>query len=329
MTFNFESLLQASKQIDITKAFEDTSAKKGFESDPRYFKLRRKDEVGRATVRFLPNLQGKLPFAKLYSRFVEVDKSAKKYFVANDRETLGDEKDPAQEFHKALWNKYNETKDESWMNFAKKLRRRERYISLMYVVKDANDTTELTQTGLNYLYDYGPEIFTKFTEARKVEDEFGQKLTPVNPFSVGDDGADFGILLKTEGEGTKAMPRYTGSKFLDKGGLFGGDQSALKNMFEMNKDRFYDIHAEVAEDKFESYDEIVKRLIVAFGDTYTNLMGKKAIESDKKIEQQVAEPVKTSTVSSLTEELNSKPTEKVATKSDPELDDLAAFFAGN
>lgn len=327
---NLDDLLEASKSVDVAKAFADND-KKTFSRDERYFNLRKKNDVGRATLRFLPNPSGGVPFVKRKARHVKFEKN---YYVEWDRTTIPGLTDPADEFRLELWKRYNETEDETWKKYASMMRVRERYISLVYVVEDPLDDSEEANSGQTFLFEYGPQVYNKIVEATKDHDEFGAR-DAVNPFSLGADGANFGLLLKRQNpDDKKEIPDYESSKFLGKGALFDGDRDALQNMLDTNKDRFWPVTEEIEEDKFKSYDELRARCEVVFGSLFKEVMGGETKPAPKPQPKEDDVVIENDEVKPKQEESKPAPEEKVKeeTESDSvqdanlDEDDLSSFF---
>ena len=350
---NFQSLLDASKNVDINKAFEDADKKQTRKEDPRVFKLNKKDGVGKATIRFLPHPDGKIPFVKRLEHFFEWEK---KFFVGFNRRTLPNEKDPTSQFAYKVWDRFNDTGDTYWQNLGRLLKPREKMLSLVYVIKDPFAEEGHSQEGEVKIFSYGPEIYGKLVDAPKTENDFGpiphSKI--VSPFSIAEDGANFGLILKKEDpvNKPKEFPNYKSSEFLDKCALFDGDKAALQNMLDMNKDNFHDIYKEIAPENFDSYEEIEKKLIGVFGDLYLDIMGddvrvakstaketaqnserQKEANKDFELDDEIPEfPTTRKSTNQKGEEMDVQDSgwkdnkETNESSDDSELDDLSAFF---
>lgn len=268
MSFNFESLLAASKSNeDVNNVFQEDE-KPEFKRDERYFKLNTKNNRGKAILRFMPHPE-KTPTVKMHNRFI---KFQDKYFVENSRGTLGED-DPMDKFYFAAYKQYEKNKTDENQKLHRMLKRRDRFISLVYVIQDdvVVDGLKLNE-GKTFLFDYGKEIKKIIEKSMEDQDEFGPK-TSINPFTLGENGGDFRLVMTPNSDGGNVtFGTYENSNIVQ-GAFMGGDQDAWKNMFQVNKDSFYDIHKEVSPDKFKSYDELEKRAIEVFGNVYTDLMG--------------------------------------------------------
>ena len=67
---DFSKLLQASKEVDVSKAIEDEQSKGKFQKDERYYEIPKdKDGNGVSIIRFLPHLEGLTPFVSFRKRF--------------------------------------------------------------------------------------------------------------------------------------------------------------------------------------------------------------------------------------------------------------------
>ena len=227
---------------DLSKKLADE--KKGGQNGPdeRYWKLTTDDAGnGYAVIRFLPAPEGEeYPFVKMYSHAFKNEKTGK-WYIENCRSTIN-EPDPVMELNSELWNSGIEANKE----LARKQKRNLKYISNILVIKDSKNPQN---EGKVFLYAYGSKIFEMIEAALqpKFEDE-----KPFNPFNFWD-GADFNLKAYN---GANKQRSYDKSGFAAPAELFGGDDAALEALWKKQ----YSLQAEVAPEKFKSYDQLKTRL---------------------------------------------------------------------
>lgn len=259
----------------VRKAIEEeTKRGGGFERDTRFLNVTKtsKGTRARGTIRFLPNFQGGMPYEKITSYHL---KPSEKLRIFKSPEMVGRDENPVLEFQNALWDKRNQAKGTNneiyWKDMAKALYPKHSYISLVYVM-DMEADEDKDQIGKVKIYQYGPQIFNIIQEAGRTKDEFGQKLDPINFYSVKEDGSDFGLLFfKDEKNGFGSWEK---SKFLGHSAMFGGDDDQKKAFVKMNEEELdsWDL-SEIAKEGVPDNDWIVKQLKFLYGDVYTSLMG--------------------------------------------------------
>lgn len=220
--------------------------KKGFKKDERYWELTVDDaKNGFAVIRFLPAPDGEeMPFTTIYSHSFKNEKSGK-WYIENSRTTIG-EADPVSEANSELW----ESGLESDKEIVRKRKRRKQYISNILVVSDSKNPQN---EGKVFLFKYGPRLFQKIESAMtpEFEDE-----TPFNPFDLWE-GANFRLKAR-QLDGQRS---YDKSDFDKPEALFGGDDDALEKLWKSE----HSLVAEVAPDKFKSYDQLKTRFEAVVG----------------------------------------------------------------
>lgn len=228
---------------DLSKKLaDDKKGSGGNGPDDRYWKLTVDDAGnGYAVIRFLPAPQNEeYPFVKMYSHAFKNDKTGK-WYIENCRSTIG-EADPVMEVNSELWNSGIEANKD----LARKQKRNLKYVSNILVIKDSKNPSN---EGKTFLFAYGSKIFEMIEAALqpKFEDE-----KPFNPYDFWD-GADFNLKAYN---GSNKQRSYDKSGFSAPAPLFGGDDAALETLWGKQ----YSLQAEVAPDKFKSYDQLKTRL---------------------------------------------------------------------
>jgi hypothetical protein len=143
------------------------------------------------------------------------------------------------------------------------------------VIKDkANPENE----GKVFLYKYGPKIFDMINAA--AEPQFEDEK-PINPFNLWE-GADFNLKAYN---GANKQRTYDKSNFGAPRALF-DDDALLEKVWKQE----YSLQAEVAEDKFKSYDELKKRLDIVLGKATAGNDRPSASEQVASVEKEFVEP---------------------------------------
>lgn len=231
---------------DLSKKLADEKKGGGGSKDDRYWTLTTDDAGnGFATIRFLPAVEGEeMPYVKLYKHAFQ-DKKTNKWYIENSRTTLG-EPDPVAEANSELWN----TGIESNKELARQRKRQLGYISNILVVSDPKNPEA---EGKVFLFRYGAKIFGMIENAidPKFEDE-----KPFNPFDFWD-GANF----KLKAHVVEKQRSYDRSGFEAPTPLFNGDDEQLEKLWKKQ----YSLQAEIAPEKFKSYDQLKTRFLATIG----------------------------------------------------------------
>jgi len=208
-------------------------------ADDRFWKPEvDKSGNGFAVIRFLPEPNGEdLPFVRMFDHGFQGPGG---WYIENSLTTIG-EKDPVGEFNSQLWNNGTDAGKEQ----ARKQKRRLKYYSNIYVVKDpANPANE----GKVFLYQYGKKIWDKLNEAMNPEFE---DESPMNPFDFWE-GADFKLKIRN----VEGYRNYDKSEFDSQSPLLDGDDEALEKVYES----MYSLQEFLDRKNFKSYDELKAKL---------------------------------------------------------------------
>lgn len=298
---DFGKLLNTVEQLD---------QKQERKNDDRYWKLG-KDKTGNgvAEIRFLPELPEDVPVVKLFNHYYQ-DKQTKKWFIGNCPTTLN-LPCPVCEHNVELWDT-----GDAGQKIAKDRKRKLSYIANILVIKDpANPENE----GKVFLWKFGKKIYDKLYAKIKPTYEFEEKINPFDP----EEGANFllkGTVLKVEGKDTLSY-----------------DQSAFQGVSNLSKMKGLDIDAimnsrhsviaEVASDKFDSYEDLNTRFEKA---STGQAAAKKNVEGESvNSKNETAEEA--SEVKETESPFKETPKQKTVQKSEPNLeapvdDDDAAYF---
>ena len=192
---------------------------------------------GYAVLRFLPAPEGEdMPFVRLWDHGFQGPGG---WYIENSLNSIG-QQDPVSEYNSTLWNSGVESDKE----IARKQKRRLKYFSNVYIVKDsANPQNE----GKVFLYQYGKKIFDKLNEAMnpQFEDE-----TPVNPFDFWS-GANFNLKIRN----VEGYRNYDRSDFSSAGPLLEDDEE-LERIWKSQ----HSLQELVDPKNFKSYDELKTKL---------------------------------------------------------------------
>lgn len=222
--------------------------KSTYESDDRYWKLE-VDKAGNgfATIRFLDAPMGAdgeqeaYPYVSAFEYSFQY-KPTGKWYINLSRKTLGpDEADPVDEAWAELWNQGR--KEES-----KQFSRSTKYTSNILIVSDSKHPEN---NGKVMLYKYGPRIFQKLQGA--ISPEFDDEQ-PLNPFDMWK-GANF----KLKARNLDNQRSYDKSEF--------ESPSAIGTDEEIEKiwGKAYSLEAEIAPEKFKTYDQLKARFDAVIG----------------------------------------------------------------
>ncbi|ASD50424.1 single strand DNA binding protein [Acidovorax phage ACP17] len=274
----------------ISKKFEEDK-NGGFAKDDRFWKLDvDKSGNGMATIRFLPAPgDEESPYVKRFEYFVRF---GQRFYVENCRTTLG-EKDPMNEHFFKVRGK---DPSEAQKTAARQFSRSTNYIANIYVVDDPKHPEN---NGKVFLYKFGSRIFQKLEGA--IRPEFDDEK-PFNPFDLWS-GANFKLKART----------LDGQRSYDKSGFeacgpLSDDDDELEKIWKSE----HSLAAEVAADKFKSYDELKKKL--------DDLLG----EADNKSEEKQADRTRERLAARNDDEPDGarrKSESKPATRAVPEDDD--------
>jgi hypothetical protein len=265
--------------------------------DDRYWKLERdKTGNGYAIIRFLdaPDSED-FPFVKMYTHGF---KGQGGWYIENSLTTIN-KQDPVSEANSELWNSGIDSNKE----IARTRKRRLQYISNIYIVKDSNNPAN---EGKTFLFKYGKSIFDMIQAAGQPEFE---DETPVNVFDLFN-GADF----KLKSRKADGFIKYDKSGF-EEPSQWLSDEDKMESLYN----DLYSLNAEVAEDKFKTYDELkTKFLRVTGGSAGTSSFTAESITAP--------EPTPVADVSNVTDEIPWDNTTTASADSD-DGDDTMSYFA--
>jgi hypothetical protein len=230
-----------SKSLDkLNQQLEKISSKTY--SDPNEGKIwkpvRDKAGNGFAIIRFLPAPNGEeMPFVRIWDHGFQGPTGL--WYIENSLTTLGQD-DPVSEFNSKLWNSGVDADKEQ----ARKQKRRLKYVSNIYVVKDpANPENE----GKVFLYQFGKKIFDKLNDLMNptFEDE-----DPVNPFDLWE-GANFRLKIRQ----FEGYPNYDKSEFDSPEPLF-ADDDEMERVWNQE----HSLNEVIDPKNFKSYTELKTKL---------------------------------------------------------------------
>lgn len=224
----------------LTEAAKKLNQKNSF-VDERYWEVT-KDKAGNgyAVIRFLPEPANEdLSWVQLYSHGFKYNG---KWYIENCPTTIG-LACPVCEANGELWNGGEQ-------ETARQRKRKLRYISNILVVKDPGNPEN---EGKVFLYSYGQKIFDKIQEQMNPEFEHEDAI---NPFDFWE-GADFHLKVGVVSQ----FPNYDKSKFSAPSALHDGDEKKLKEVWDSQ----YSLQAEIATDKFKSYQELENKFNTTIG----------------------------------------------------------------
>ena len=211
-------------------------------SDPNEGKFwkptRDKAGNGFAIIRFLPAPAGEeMPFVRIWDHGFQGPTGL--WYIENSLTTLNQD-DPVSEYNSKLWNSGLDSDKE----IARKQKRRLKYVSNIYVVKDSGNPDN---EGKVFMYQFGKKIFDKCNDLMnpQFEDE-----NPVNPFDLWD-GANFRLKIRQ----FEGYPNYDKSEFDQPAPLF-EDDAQLESVYNQE----HSLQELVDPKNFKSYSELKAKL---------------------------------------------------------------------
>lgn len=239
---NFASLKKnRSKSLESLNAQLDKISSKSYQ-DPNAGKFwkptRDKAGNGFAIIRFLPAPEGEeMPFVRVWDHGFQGPTG--QWYIENSLTTINQD-DPVSEYNTKLWNSgVDADKDQ-----ARKQKRRLKYTSNIYVVKDPSNPEN---EGKVFMYSFGKKIFDKLNDQMNptFEDE-----EPTNPFDLWE-GAHFRLKIRQ----FEGYPNYDKSEFDAPSPLL-DDDDAMEGVWNQQ----HSLQQLVEPTNFKSYDELKTKL---------------------------------------------------------------------
>ena len=249
-----KSLNKLNEQLDkmTNKTYSDPN-------EGKYWKpTRDKAGNGFAIIRFLPAPGGEeMPFVRIWDHGFQGPTG--QWYIENSLTTLGQD-DPVSEFNSKLWNSGNDSDKDQ----ARKQKRRLKYVSNIYVIKDsANPENE----GKVFLYSFGKKIFDKLNDLMNpsFEDE-----APVNPFDLWE-GANFRLKIRQ----FEGYPNYDKSEFDPSEPLL-DDDDELESIWKQE----HSLQEVIDPKNFKTYNELKIKLHRVLGTSADEPVATSSFEED-------------------------------------------------
>lgn len=202
---------------------------------------------GLSVIRFLPAPpEEDVPFIRIWDHGFQGPGG---WYIENSLTTIG-QTDPVSEYNSKLWGSSTDDKGPE-REQARKQKRRQHFISNIYVVQDsANKDSE----GKVFLFKYGKKIFTKLTEAMEPEFEDEKEINPFDLWL----GANFKLKIKHK----DGFRNYDSSEFDKVGPLLAKDE-----LMEAIWKAEYSLQEFLAPSNFKSYQELKEKLYRVLGES--------------------------------------------------------------
>jgi hypothetical protein len=288
---NFSKLAE---ELEKTSNPQQTSSNK----DERFWKPEvDKSGNGYAVIRFLPQPQGEdLPWVRVFNHGF---KGPGGWLIDNCLTTIN-KKCPICEANSELW----QTGSTANQNIVRERKRKLKYVSNIYVVKDpANPHNE----GKVFLYQFGKKIFDKLQDMMRPEFE---DENPVNPFDFWD-GANFKLKIRR----VDGYQNYDKSEF-DSTSALSEDESELETIYNSQ----HSLEEFVSPDKFKSYDALKDRLGKVLGSVQTTTSAERDVYVDE-----TPAPVMPEVSAPTFEDKSWKEPQGVSSKVDDDDEDFSYF----
>lgn len=233
---NFSKLTQ---ELEKTTSSQSNSSNK----DERIWKPTvDKTGNGYAVIRFLPApVDEDLPWARIFSHGF---KGPGGWLIDNCLTTIN-QKCPICEANAELWA----TGSTANQNIVRERKRKLKYISNIYIVKDPSNPEN---EGKVFLYQYGKKIFDKLQDLMKPEFE---DEDPINPFDFWG-GANFKLKIRRY----EGYQNYDKSEFDISAPLLDDDEK-LESIYNQQ----HSLEAFVSPTQFKSYEQLKERLDKVLG----------------------------------------------------------------
>lgn len=238
-----------SKSLDkLNKQLENISQKSYSDPNEGKFWKPTRDTAGNgfAIIRFLPAPgEEEMPFVRIWDHGFQGPTGL--WYIENSLTTINQD-DPVSEFNSKLWNSGVESDKEQ----ARKQKRRLKYVSNIYVIKDS---AHPENEGKVFLYAYGKKIFDKLNDL--MNPEFPDEQ-PVNPFDLWE-GANFRLKIRQY----EGYANYDKSEFEAPSALFDDDEQ-LESVWKQE----HSLQELVDPKNFKSYGELKAKLyrVLALGE---------------------------------------------------------------
>lgn len=258
MSFDFEALQKrlAGASLDkVTAHAEATSSNTRAEDDDADFWRPTLDKSGnaQAVIRFLPPLEGEAPWIEYIDFFFKGPTG--KWYVEKSLETFNWDPDPAGEWVKAQYEKF-EGKGYPPLVSKYNARRRYQFVTNIYVVKDYGNPEN---DGKVFKYRFPKTIKNTIMEAFKPEFEGD---TIINPFDPTERGAnfEFRIYSKYDPNSKKSYPQYDKCRFQDPVALT-DDMETLGEIL----DKVHSLSPFIDRSTFKTYEQLQARFNMVMG----------------------------------------------------------------
>jgi hypothetical protein len=249
MGFSVNTLKQnrSDRLSKMAQEFENADSS-GYKKDERYWQPEAdKAGKGEALIRFLPGLGPDDPsFVKLFTHSFKV---GERWYIENSRTTLDGEKDPVAEHFWAIRNKHKD-KEEAKKK-SEKFSRKLYFISNILVI---DDPAHPENNGKVFLFRYGKVIYDMIKSMYEPEFAGMDKIDVFDLF----EGANFHMrFYKKDG-----FRKYDKSEFSKSCPI----ADTEKDIVDLLEGKGYDLRAEVAPNKFKSYEDLEKRFKLVMGE---------------------------------------------------------------
>jgi len=303
MTTSFDALKKnRNKSLEKLNAQLEKIASKSY-SDPNEGKFwkptRDKAGNGFAIIRFLPPAAGEeMPFIRMWDHGFQGPTGL--WYIENSLTTINQD-DPVSELNSKLWNSGVEADKEQ----ARKQKRRLKYVSNIYVVKDSGNPDN---DGKVFLFSYGKKIFDKLNDLMnpQFEDE-----KPINPFDLWE-GANFRLKIRQ----FEGYANYDKSEFDAAAPLF-EDDDKLEEVWKQE----HSLNELIDPKHFKPYAELKAKLYRVLNLTGDAADGTRSAMDDVDEELDMSNLGKSTSAPPMKEQKSSIET----MSTDDEDDDLALF----
>jgi hypothetical protein len=222
---------------------ETKSDKKSYKDERQWKPTVDKAGNGYAVVRFLPGLDGNVPFVRYWDHGFKGPTG--QWYIERSLTSIG-QQDPVSEMNSELWA--TETDDNRAT--VRERKRRLHYVANIIVESDPSNPEN---EGKVFLYTFGKKIFDKVMDM--MQPQF-QDEEPVNPFDFWE-GASFKLKIRN----VEGYRNYDKSEFASPTPL-SEDEAELESVY----DKLYDLNEFTDPASYKTYDELKTRLQMVLGE---------------------------------------------------------------
>lgn len=266
---DFEKFRKNTNAARFNDAMVKANSKNKYDDGSWNIGLDRDDQPNSAVIRFLPPMEGDLPYEMVMNHFFKGDDGS--WCIIDRCPRTWNETCPCCAANHELW----ELGDDASQEKARRRKARKTYLFNIYVVKEP---LHPENEGKVFLYKCGPQVFNMIIES--MSPEFGDE--PKNPFDLYN-GHNFEIRIRKDPK--NGLPTYDRSRFADVATPICNSEAELREIF----DHMIDLKAVANRGKLSS-EAIMEKVVKAYSGKIAQTVASKNNISMGKAEVKYEEP---------------------------------------